>query len=165
MHPLKAITIGILAWPAAEIVAFFVVTAAVGFGNALLLVVLMSVAGFVILRHFGGVRRVRTADGGFIAASALSGPGMAPGLGGLLLLIPGFLTSALAVLILFPLSRRWLTVGIGRLLTAGEHQRRTAADPGVIDLAPDEWRPLSGTKLPPAGGPAENQNAKHRNQR
>jgi UPF0716 protein FxsA len=162
MHPLKAIAIGILAWPVAEIVAFFCVAAAVGFVTALLLVVLMSVAGVVVLRHFGGVRRIRTADGGFIAASAWGGPGLAPALGGVLLLIPGFLTSVLAVLILFPLSRRWLAAGIGRLLAAG--QRRTAAAPGVIDLAPDEWRPLPGTKLPPAGDTAEKQDLKPRNQ-
>jgi UPF0716 protein FxsA len=163
MHPLKAVAIGILAWPAAEIVAFFCVTAVVGFANALLLVILMSVAGLLVLRHFGGVRRVQTADGGFVAASAWSGPGYAPGLGGVLLLIPGFLTSVLAVLILFPLSRRWLAAGVGRLFAAGQGQRRTAADPGVIDLAPDEWRQLPGTKLPPTGDTAEGQNVKPRN--
>jgi UPF0716 protein FxsA len=163
MYPLKAIAIAILAWPAAEIVAFFCVAAAVGFLNALLLVVLMSVAGLAVLRHFGGVRRVRTGDSGFVAASAWSGPGLAPGLGGALLLVPGFLTSVLAVLVLFPLSRRWLVAGIGRLLTAGQ-PRRAATDPGIIDLAPDEWRPLSGTKLPPAGDSGEKQGAKPRNQ-
>jgi UPF0716 protein FxsA len=162
MHPLKAILLGILAWPAAEIVAFFCVAAAVGFLGALLLVVLMSMIGLVVLRHFGGTRRVRTADGGFITASAWTGPGLAPGLGGVLLLIPGFLSSALAVLILFPLSRRWLAAGVGRLFAAGH--RRAAAEPGIIDLKPEEWQPLPGTTLPPADDTAERRDVKPRNQ-
>ncbi len=151
MHPVKAIALGALAWPAAEIVAFFCVAAAVGFANAILLIVLMSLAGLFILRHFGsGTRRVQTADGGFMAASAWSG-GLAPGLGGLLLLIPGFLASAVGIVILFPVSRRWLLTAFQRLATA-----RRPADPDVIDLAPNEWRPLPGEKLPPGGQPTDN---------
>jgi UPF0716 protein FxsA len=153
MHPVKAITIGALAWPAAEIVAFFCVAAAVGFANAILLIVLMSLAGLFVLRHFGsGTRGVRTAGGGFMAASVWSG-GLAPGLGGLLLLIPGFLASALGIVILFPVSRRWLLAGFQRLFAA---TARRPADPDVIDLAPDEWRPLPGEKLPPGGPPPGN---------
>jgi UPF0716 protein FxsA len=152
MHPVKAIAIGALAWPAAEIVAFFCVAAAVGFANAILLIVLMSLVGLFILRHFGSsIRGVQTAGGGFMAASAWTG-GLAPGLGGLLLLIPGFLASALGIVILFPASRRWLLAGFQRLATT----RRRPADPDVIDLAPDEWRPLSGEKLPPGGRSPEN---------
>jgi UPF0716 protein FxsA len=162
MHPVKAIAVGILAWPAAEIVAFFCVAAALGFANALVLVVLMSVAGFLLLRHFGGARRSETSDGGFVTASAWSGPGLAPGLGGILLLIPGFLTSVLAVVVLFPMSRRWLLAGIGRLFAPGPQRR--PANPGVIDLAPDEWRPLPGTTLPPAGDANEKRNTTPRNQ-
>jgi UPF0716 protein FxsA len=145
MHPVKAVAVGILAWPAAEIVAFFCVAATVGFVNALLLIVLMSVAGFLVLRHFGGGRTVQTMQGP-LRISAWNGPGLAPGLGGILLVIPGFLTSVLAVLILFPVSRRWLLAGFGRLFAPG---RRKPANPDVIDLAPDEWRPLPGTTRPP----------------
>jgi UPF0716 protein FxsA len=162
MHPVKVIAVGILAWPAAEIVAFFCVAAAAGFANAMLLVVLMSVAGFLLLRHFGGVRRIQIPGGGFAAASAWSGPGLAPGLGGILLLIPGFLTSVLALLVLFPISRRWLLAGIERLFAPGRTTR--PANPGVIDLAPDEWRPLPGTALPPNGGTAEKPDKTPRNQ-
>jgi UPF0716 protein FxsA len=159
MHPVKAIAIGVLAWPAAEIVAFFCVAAAVGFANALVLIVLMSVAGFLLLRHFGGGRTIQTMQGP-LRISAWRGPGLAPGLGGILLLIPGFLTSFLAVLILFPVSRRWLLAGIGRLFAPGP---RRPAHSDVIDLAPDEWRPLPGTTLPPTGDPADGPNVTPRN--
>lgn len=143
MHPVKAIAIGLLAWPAAEIVAFFCVAAAVGFAKALLLIALTSLAGVFVLRHFSGGARIRTAGGGFVA-STWSG-GLAPGVGGILLLIPGFLTSALGVVILFPASRRWLQGRFGRLFPTN----RRPADPDVVDLAPDEWRPLPNEKLSP----------------
>ncbi len=145
MHPVKAIALGLLAWPIAEIVAFFCVVAAVGFTNAIILIMLTSMAGLFVLRHFSSSTRVETPHG-FIAASAWRG-GIGPGLGGVLLLIPGFLTSALGVVVLFPLSRRWLLARFQHLFA--DHSR--PADPGVIDLAPSEWRPLPSDKLPPAG--------------
>jgi UPF0716 family protein affecting phage T7 exclusion len=104
----------------------------------------MSLAGLFVLRHIGSSTRIETPNG-FIAASAWRG-GVGPGLGGIFLLIPGFLTSALGVVILFPLSRRWLLAWFQRLFA----DRPQPADPGIIDLAPNEWRPLPGDKLPPA---------------
>jgi UPF0716 protein FxsA len=150
MHPVKAVAIGLLAWPAAEIVVFFCVAVAVGFVNAIVLIVLMSLAGLFVLRHFSsGTQRIETAAG-FVAASAWRG-GIGPGLGGVLLLIPGFLTSALGVVILLPMSRRWLLTGFQRLFAT----RQRPAAPDVIDLTPEEWRPLPGEKLPPSGPPAK----------
>jgi UPF0716 protein FxsA len=146
MHPVKAITIGILAWPAAEIVAFFGVVAAVGFAKAVILIVLMSLAGLFVLRHFSvDTRRIQAAGGGFIAASAWSG-GLAPGVGGILLLIPGFLTSALGIIILVPAARRWLLTGWRRLFATA----RRPADSDIIDLVPGDWRAVPGEKLPPS---------------
>jgi hypothetical protein len=66
-------------------------------------------------------------------------------------LIPGFLTSAVGVVILFPLSRRWLLTRFQRLFA----DRPPPSDPGIIDLAPSEWRPLPGDKLPPPRRTAE----------
>ncbi len=112
MRLIKLIAIGLLAWPAVEIVAFVCVAAAVGFANAVFLLLLMSFAGLFVLRHFSGdVTRFRTAGAAGIAAAPLNRPGMAPGLGGILLLIPGFVTSVLGLVMLFPVSRRWLLAG------------------------------------------------------
>jgi UPF0716 protein FxsA len=150
MRLIKLIAIGLLAWPVVEIVAFVCVAAAVGFTNAVLLLLLMSFAGLFVLRHFGGdVSRVRAAGAAGIAAAPLNGPGLAPGFGGILILIPGFVTSALGLVMLFPLSRRWLLAGCRRVLAA----ERRPAPSGIIDLAPDEWRPLPGPRLPPTSGP------------
>ncbi len=48
MRLIKLIAIGLLAWPAVEIVAFVCVSAAVGFANAVLLLLLMSFAGLFV---------------------------------------------------------------------------------------------------------------------
>lgn len=151
MRLIKMVAVGLLAWPAAEIVAFIFVAAVMGFANAALLVLLMSFAGLCVVRHFGGdVARFRTAAGSGIAAAG--GPGTAPSVGGLLLLIPGFLTSVLGIIILLPITRRWLLAGCRRMLAA----RWRPADPKTVDLAPNEWRSLSGSKLPSPGRPPTN---------
>lgn len=151
MHPLKTIALGLLAWPAAEIATFFLVAAALGFNNALFLLVALSLAGFLILRHFGGsARRRNERPASHSLLAGLTAGGFAPGAGGILLLIPGFLSSALALTVMFPPSRRWLAGALGRLfgrLVTGGGTR--AAAPDVIDLAPGEWKPLAATKLPP----------------
>jgi UPF0716 protein FxsA len=152
MRLIKVVALGLLAWPAAEIVAFIFVAAVIGFANAVFLVLLLSFAGLCVVRHFGGeVARLRTAAGAGIAAAA-AGAATAPSVGGLLLLIPGFLTSALGIIILLPISRRWLLAGCRRMLAAGWRP----ADPRTVDLSPTEWRSLPGSKLPSPGGPPTN---------
>lgn len=151
MRLIKLVAIGLLAWPAAEIVAFIFVAAVTGFVNAVFLVLLMSFAGLFVVRHFGGdVAWSRTAAGGGITAATWGRAG--PSVGGLLLLVPGFITSLLGIIILLPLSRRWLLAGCRRMVAAA----RRPTDPTTIDLAPTEWRSLSGPKLPSPDGPPTN---------
>jgi UPF0716 family protein affecting phage T7 exclusion len=146
MRLLKLIAIGLLAWPAAEFVAFICVWAAVGFANAVFLLLLMSFAGVFVLRHFGrDVTRLRPAGVADMATASLGRGRMGPGLGGILLLIPGFITSLLGLVMLFPVARRWLLAGCWRLLASP----RRPAHPNVVDLAPNEWRALPSPGLPP----------------
>jgi len=150
MRLIKLVAIGLLAWPAAEIVAFVFVAAVTGFANAVFLVLVMSCAGLFVVRHFG------VDMGGFRppAGPGTAAPGWraAPGVGGLLLLIPGSVTSALGIIILLPLSRRWLLAGCRRMVAAS----RRPPDPMTIDLAPDEWRSLPSPNLPSPDGPPTN---------
>src|SRR5260370_33515591 len=147
MRLIKLIAIGLLAWPAVEIVAFVCVAAALGFANAVLLLLLMSFTGLFVLRHFSGdVTGFRAAGATRLAAAPLDRSGMAPGLGGILLLIPGFVTSMLGLVMLFPVSRRWLLVGCRRVFAAG----RGRGPPAIIDLSPTEGRPPPAPRLPPA---------------
>jgi UPF0716 protein FxsA len=150
MRLVKMIAIGLLAWPLAEVAAFVVVAALVGMSMAFLLMILVSCAGLFVLRHFGGrVTQLRgTAGRGRVGAINLDETGIMPGLGGILLVIPGFITGLIGVVMLFPVSRRWLLAGCQRLFAATPQP----AGPGIVDLAPNEWRSLS-LKLPHTNEP------------
>lgn len=150
MRPVKMIAIGLLTWPLAEVVAFLIVATWVGVATALLLMILVSCTGVLILRHFGGrmARPPAVAGHRRFAALSMDETAMMPGLGGILLVIPGFITGVLGVLVLFPISRRWLLAACQRLFAVAP----PPADPGIVDLAPNEWRPLPGRKLPHSDG-------------
>jgi UPF0716 protein FxsA len=148
MRPVKMIALGLLALPVAELAAFILVASVVGFTAAFVLLVLVSFIGLMVLRRVGSgaVNRLRTAAGNAtVAGVSLDGTGMATGLGGILLVIPGFITGALGAMVVFPASRRWLVGTLRRVVSAD----RRPAGPRVVDLAPDEWQPLPNPKLPP----------------
>jgi UPF0716 protein FxsA len=149
MHPVKMVAIALLAWPMAEIAAFIFVASLVGISTALLLLVLVSFAGVLVLRQFGGAVRRRRAAAGHVklAGMTLDGTGMATSLGGILLVIPGFITGLLGILVMFPTSRRWLSIGCRHLFSGG----RRPASPEIVDLAPNEWQALPDAKLPYPG--------------
>lgn len=149
MHPFKTIAIAVLAWPVAELVAFVFVAATVGVLEAIVLIVLTSLLGLFVLRHFGGgAQRLRDDRGVFVAT--VFGEGSGPVLAGILLLIPGFVSSAAGVLVLLPPTRRLLIAVLQRFMAAGGPSQGARPVPGVIDLAPEEWQPLPGETLPPS---------------
>ena len=132
----------LLALPLMELVAFIVVAALIGFGWALGLILAGSVAGFLILRHAGGnhVERVRVAlgNGNFTALHAESSTGPIL-LAGILLLIPGFITDLLALLLLVPPLRRVAAASFNTLAVRPDD---------VIDLAPEQWHKVPDPSLP-----------------
>ena len=146
MQLVKWITTGVLVLPLAEIVAFIAVASQVGFAKALVLLVLISFFGVLVLRHAGAgqVTRLRTAAGGDFRTIALGGGGAGTALGGILLVIPGFVTGLLGFLIIVPATRDWL------VQTAMRHllDRPRQPPPGTIDLAPDEWQSLPDPEAP-----------------
>jgi UPF0716 protein FxsA len=144
----KRIAIALLLLPAAEIVAFLLVAWAIGFFPALGLMVLTSLAGGLVLRHAGRGQiahlRVAMRHNGVTEVAGQAGKLMFA-LGGILLLLPGFITDLIGAGLLVGPIRRWLGATIGHAL--GGTQRRSG--PGsVIDLAPDEWRPVPDHELP-----------------
>ena len=144
MNVAKWLFLAILALPVAELVVFIAVAASIGFGLALLLVLATSMCGGLLLRHAGGnhIARVRTAmaQGSFTAIQA-DGAGAGILFAGFLLLIPGFITDVLAVLVLIGPVRRALTGAFG----GGQPLRR--AD-GVVDLEPEQWQRVPDKELP-----------------
>ncbi len=136
MNVAKYLLLAILLLPMAELAAFIAVTVAIGFLAALGLVILGSCAGLMILQHAGGnhIARMRVAlnEGSFTSLQA-DGTGTLTLIAGILLLIPGFITDAAALLLLLAPLRRVLAAAL----------RRGSQPPGVdgvVDLEPEQWR-------------------------
>jgi len=120
--------------PLAEIAVFVLVGGAIGVGPTLALVLISACGGLAIVRLQGlaTLRRARAAlDLGELPAAELFN-GACLLLAGILLLIPGFLTDFVGLLLLVPLLRTGLRVWLGRRLGVKSRRdgRREAA---VID--------------------------------
>jgi len=144
MNVAKYLLFAVLALPFLELAAFIAVAQALGLLWALALIGAGSFAGAMVLRHAGGnhVARVRVAmgDGGF-SALQVDGPGTAALFAGILLLIPGFITDVLGLLLLIAPLRR---------LLAGLIDRNAARprNDGLVDLDPAQWHQVPDPALP-----------------
>jgi len=143
MNVAKYLLLAVLALPFLELAAFIAVAQVVGLLWALALIAAGSFAGSLVLRHAGGnhVARVRVAlgDGGFSALQA-DGPGTATLFAGILLLIPGFITDVLGLLLLIAPLRR-------RLAAAFRFSTAPPRDDGVVDLDPAQWHQVPDPQL------------------
>ena len=142
MSLVKWTLIGLLVLPAAELFAFFLMAALIGWFWAAGLFIATSVVGVLLLRRFGraDLDRLRTAfarDG--IRALHLETPGMATMLAGILLIFPGFITDLLGAALLLPAVRRWAAA---KLATFARGSRRAPRDDRVIELEPGEWHQI-----------------------
>ena len=142
MSLVKWTLIGLLVLPAAELFAFFLMAALIGWLWAAGLFIATSIVGALLLRRFGraDLDRLRTAfarDG--IRALHLETPGMATMLGGILLIFPGFITDLLGAALLLPAVRRWAAA---KFATIARSSRRTPRDDRVIELEPGEWHQI-----------------------
>ena len=103
-----------------------------------------SAVGFLILRHAGGnhIERVRVAvgNGNFAALRTDSAVGSIL-LAGILLLVPGFITDLLALLLLVPPLRRLAATGFDAFAAPRDRN-------DVVDLAPEQWHQVPDPSLP-----------------
>ncbi len=139
MHVIRRIVLFLLVLPLLEVIVFALAAASIGFWNAVLLAIATSVAGGLLLRAAGQprMRQFRSSLAGGFAFSG-GATGLFTVLAGFLLLLPGFLTDFIAVLLLIPAVRRLFGAAIVRFV----HRQGAAAPspPGVVDLAPGgEW--------------------------
>lgn len=107
---MRVLSLFLILIPLCEIIAFGLVVEWLGFWIALLLVLLTSFSGLLIVRQqgFGMAAKIaRMARTGTPPESGLGKDAMTI-LSGLLLLLPGFLTDALGLLLLIPAVRRWI---------------------------------------------------------
>jgi UPF0716 protein FxsA len=139
MSLVKWIFIGLFALPAAEVLVLILVAALIGWRWTAMLFVATSLAGVLLLKRSGGADRNRwraaVARHG-IRPAVLESPGVATGLGGILLIFPGFITDVLGLALCVPALRRWAA---GKLATLARNRRREQRDDRIIDLAPHEW--------------------------
>lgn len=147
----KWIAIGLLVLPVAELAAFILVAAGIGWGPALALLVGTSLAGLVMLRrqHRGRLERLRDTVSRGGAADVLTGPDALAMIGEILLILPGFITDVAGLLLLLPKVRQRLGATIRRAPPQGPRRRegRDAPD-SVVDLAPGEWHHLPDPDAP-----------------
>jgi UPF0716 protein FxsA len=137
----KWFIVTILLLPLAEIATFVVVALLIGWAWAFVLTLATTAAGFLILKQggrFAGLGRMAT-DRRAAATETHTGSFLAI-LGGILLLLPGFLTDIAGALLLLPSVRRSVSARF-RPVVPGEPNDRT-----VIDLEPDEWRRMPDPK-------------------
>jgi UPF0716 protein FxsA len=151
MTLLRGLILAVLALPLLEIVVFVLVAAAIGLGAAFALIVALSVLGALVIRYGGAahISRVRVALGeNRLSALQADGSGAMTVIAGILLLVPGFITGAVGLLMLITPLRRLVTGAAGRRSAAGG-----AANDNVVDLAPEDWQQVPDRQIDKRSGP------------
>lgn len=132
--------------PVAEIATFVLVAWGIGVLRAFALLLAAMLAGVLLLRHAGRTQIVRlrvvVSDQ---RVDAFEFEGLEYVVGGILLLIPGFLTDIAALLLLIPPIRALLAAALGRAV-AGHAPR---SGPTVVDLDEREWQRVPDPQLEP----------------
>lgn len=143
MRVAKWILLGLLALPALEFAVFMLATYQFGFLATVLASLATSLIGFAVLRQAGRDRfqRLRSVVAGG-RVSGLNEGALLSMLGGLLLLLPGFITDAIGAVLLSPSVQAWIRARITPIAFGRGHARKRSASGrgSVIDLDPKEWR-------------------------
>lgn len=131
-------------WIAAELAAFAAAVHLIGFLGAVALCILTSLAGLATLRRVGlsAALRLRQAmaargKGHSVLSKEVLLDGTLAGLGGVLLVLPGFVSDLLGLALAAPSFRFWAA---SRLLQGS----KPGKGPALIELAPREWSRLEG---------------------
>jgi UPF0716 protein FxsA len=152
----KWIFIGLLALPVAEIGVFILVAASIGLGWALLIMLATTIAGFTVLR-WAGQRRIalfRSVSGrgisGIEAGIEANPDGFLVILGGILLVLPGFITDVIGILLLLGPVRNWCARAFRGAMGLREQPKEA-----VVDLDAGEWQEVPDRKLENQRGSSE----------
>lgn len=126
---------GFVALPLVEIALFIVVGRAIGLLPTLLLVILAALAGGLLLRQqgLGAIARLRSSvDGGTVPGRAMF-DAMLIGVAAMLLVLPGFLSDAVALALLVPGVRSLIFEALRERVRVVETTTtyRRHADPGA----------------------------------
>ncbi|WP_448149214.1 FxsA family protein [Labrys miyagiensis] len=135
---------GVVILPFAELTAFFWVASRVGLPLALIALVATSFIGLSLLRRQGTAafsRLIRALQGGEPNGAAWES--MRVALGGVLMIIPGFVTDVIGFALILPsLLKQWQEGPATPRRPNSGRPGAANADPKVIDLDRDEWKPI-----------------------
>lgn len=127
-------------WLVGEFVAFSLVAQAIGLNGAILATLATSFAGGWLLHRLGATARTNLLaivnlndTAGWFAPERLRA-GLAAALGSFFLVLPGFLTDIVGLLLLARATQGWLSSGA----------RPGSTDDDVLELSPQEWRHIDG---------------------
>lgn len=140
---MKAIAL-FLAWPLIEIGLFVTLGAALGLWLTLAFVLGSAFLGVAILRRGGQLGAHRSGS----QVLQIAGVGMSM-IAGVLLIVPGFMSSFLGLLMLIPAVQRLAVLLLGqRLMARGFVFRRAPAEDDVLETTYEEVREPSSQRLP-----------------
>lgn len=145
MTLLRGLIIAILALVLLEIAAFAIIAAAIGPGLGLLFLAALSACGALVIRYGGTARtaRLRIATGrSWLAMLDIGNLRGRILVAGFLLLVPGFITGVLGIVV--------LAASLPHAFGAGR-SRNFVANDNVVDLAPEDWRHVGDTGDPRRG--------------
>lgn len=157
--PLLLIPVLLLLVPTLEIAIFVRVGQAIGVWGVVALVVLAALSGAALLRHqsIGVIRRLdRDLKQGRMPDAGLF-DGVLIVVGAILLILPGFLTDVIGLLLMIPLVRRLVRKFFKSRVTVrtfggferGFRRHRRPED--VVDLSPEDFQ-RDGNRDPPRPG-------------
>lgn len=139
----KWFLIGLLALATVEVMALLLAGASMGLPQALTLLAATSLIGLVVLQWPGRARlqrmRVAVTQSG-IAGLEAGGDAFLTVSAGILLLVPGFVTDILGVILLLPPARRWIGGRFRRFAQASQ-----SGAVAVVDLDREGLEPSSRT--------------------
>ena len=155
--PLILIPVLLLFVPAIEIVVFIKVGQVIGAWKVLALVFASAILGAMLLRYqsIGVIRRLdrdlrqgRTPDASLFDGFLIV-------VGGVLLIIPGFVTDVVGLLLMIPFVRRLVRNFLKARVTVKGFSsyrggfRRKRQDDGVVDLSPEDFERKEPRDRPP----------------
>lgn len=136
----------VLAILLSEVVVFIIVVERIGFGPTLLLTMASSLLGCAMLRRSGtsALAALRGISGDGLAREGAFIEGMLGAVGALLLIVPGFISDLIGLVLIAPSGRQWLArrLGLGLSVPA----RATQAGSQTIDLGAEDWTRLDNAR-------------------
>lgn len=141
---MRAFLLLFVLFPVLELYVFFKVSTAIGFFPALLLIILGSMLGVLIIRVAGLATALRAREslnrGELPAQTMLEGLILA--LGGGLIMLPGFVSDVIGLVLVLPFTRRLLADKMRRRAEEQALRQRAFADDLQARGGPAPQRPL-----------------------